>query len=71
MSQTSVAVLPIPIALPTSSTTGPVRTRESATSASRMTMIRVTSSCSGRSFRNGRPSGVSQITLAARMKAPM
>ena len=41
------------------STTGPVMTSANARIAIRMTIISVTRSCSGRSFQNGRPSGVS------------
>ena len=59
MFQIVVAVLDSPIGSATASTIGPVRTRPRATSASRITIARVTSICSGRSFQNGRPSGVS------------
>ena len=71
MSQIVSAVSPTPIESPTASTTGPVSTSETATSANRMIRTRVTASCSGRSLKNPRPSGVSQITFEARMKAPM
>ena len=59
MSQIVVAVLPIPSGSATASTIGPVSTSASATSASSTTMTNVTTICSGRSFQNGRPSGVS------------
>ena len=59
MFQTSTAVSPRPIGPATASTTGPVRTRPRASSAIRTTITSVTASCSGRSFQNGRPSGVS------------
>jgi hypothetical protein len=59
MFQIDTAVEPIPSGPATASTTGPVRTSASATAASSTTISTVTSSCSGRSFHNGRPSGVS------------
>ena len=59
MFQTSTAVPPRPIGPATASTTGPVRTRPTASSAIMTIIARVTAICSGRSFQNGRPSGVS------------
>ena len=59
MFQTSTAVSPIPSGSAIASTTGPVRTRPSASSAISTIIARVTAICSGRSFQNGRPSGVS------------
>ena len=59
MSQTVVAVEPIPSGSATASTTGPVRTIARATNASIRIITSVTRICSGRSFQNGRPSGVS------------
>ena len=59
MFQTVTAVLPRPMALPTACASGPVTTRESATSATSTTAIRVMTICSGRSFQNGRPSPIS------------
>ena len=59
MSQIVVAVLESPIGSATASTIGPVRTRPRATIAISRIIARVTSICSGRSFQNGRPSGVS------------
>jgi hypothetical protein len=35
-----------------------------------MIIARVIAICSGRSFQNGRPSGVSQMMLEARVNAP-
>ena len=59
MFQTSTAVEPIPSGLATALTTGPVSTSESASRVTSTIIAKVTSSCSGRSFQNGRPSGVS------------
>ena len=70
MFQMSTAVPPIPSGPATASTTGPVRTTDSRTSASSRTMISVTRICSGLSLKKPRPSGVSQTTLDARMNAP-
>ena len=70
MSQIVRAVLQKPSSPPTASTTGPVSTSATATSASRMIITRVTRICSGRSLKNERPSGVSQATFEARMNAP-
>ena len=49
----------MPIGPATASTSGPVITIPTASSASSRTITRVTAICSGRSFQNGRPSGVS------------
>ena len=70
MSQIDTAVLPMPSGPATASTTGPVSTIASGHGASSMIITSVTSSCSGRSFQNARPSGVSQMMFEARMKAP-
>ena len=59
MFHTVTAVLPSPMALPTACASGPVTTSDSATSATRMTAMRVMRICSGRSFQNGRPSPIS------------
>ena len=59
MLKTVCAVEPIPSGPATAETTGPVRTSPSSTAASSRIITSVTSSCSGRSFQNGRPSGVS------------
>ena len=59
MFQTSTAVSLRPIGEAIASTTGPVRTRPTASSAISRIIASVTAICSGRSFQNGRPSGVS------------
>ena len=59
MSQTATAVLPRPTTSPTVSASGPVTTTATAHSASSRTMTIVMPSCSGRTFQNGRPSGIS------------
>ena len=59
MSQIDTAVLPMPSGPATAVTMGPVSTSATATSASRTSITSVTRICSGRSFQNGRPSGVS------------
>ena len=60
MFQMSTAVEPMPSGSATALTIGPVSTSADGDRAStRMIITSVTSSCSGRSFQNGRPSGVS------------
>ncbi len=59
MFQTVCAVEPIPSGPATALTTGPVSTSAISTAASRTIITNVTRSCSGLSFQNGRPSGVS------------
>ena len=54
--QTVTAVSLRPTAPPIASATGPVTTSEITTRAASRTSTSVTSSCSGRSFQNGRPS---------------
>ena len=69
--QMVTAVEPKPISLPMASASGPVTTSAIRTRAKSIVIPRVTSTCSGRSFQNGRPSGDSKMALDARMKAPM
>ena len=59
MFQIVCAVEPIPSGPATALTTGPVSTTASSTVASRMIITSVIRICSGLSFQNGRPSGVS------------
>ena len=59
MFHTVTGMEPSPIASPTAVASGPLTTRPSSTSATRTTAIRVTSSCTGRSFQTGRPSPTS------------
>ena len=56
MSHAVTAVSPSPTASPIASATGPETISASTTSAAIRTRISVTSSWSGRSFQNGRPS---------------
>ena len=50
------AVSVSPIASPTDSANGPLRTKATVTSATSSTMVSVTAICSGRSFQKDRPS---------------
>ena len=56
MSHTVTAASPTPIALPIASATGPETMSATTTSAASSTITSVTTSCSGLSFQNGRPS---------------
>ncbi len=59
MPQTVTATSPRPSASPTLRATGPLTTSPTSTSATTRTLTSVTTSVTGRSFQNGRPSSIS------------